>query len=180
MMRPLLTWTLCGAIAAPGALLAQEVPAPDAAPAQPLALPASPPQPEEPAAPVVTQTAPGKAAVTPLLDGSAPTTVAPVVVEGKDAPKDANLGRKAGSVAGGVVGGVAGAAVAGPVGKFAGAFVGKRVAKTLFGSRKDKSGQQFQAAQTTPSADQAAADTEELSHVPPLREAAADPGPPTL
>jgi pyruvate dehydrogenase E2 component (dihydrolipoamide acetyltransferase) len=179
-MRPLLTLALSGAMALPAAAVAQEVPPADPAPAPtPLvALPA--PGDEPPVAPVEPEAAPVRAEVKPSLEGARPTTVAPVLVEGKDPPKDKKVGQKVGSVAGGVVGGLAGAAVAGPVGKIAGGLVGKRVAKALVGGGKDKKdAPQIRAAQTAPSADQAAAETAELAATPPLPEPAADPDSPT-
>jgi uncharacterized protein YcfJ len=127
MMRTLLPFLLCGAIAAPGAALAQDAPAlaplPTVEPARPVAEPLTakpPPAPVRDAAQPV--------ATTP------PTTVAPVLVEKPD--KD-SVGDKLGTVVGGVAGGVAGAAVAGPVGKFAGGFLGKKLAKGLLGGKKD-------------------------------------------
>jgi hypothetical protein len=181
MMRPLLISALSGAMALPAAAVAQEVPPADPAsvPAPLIALPA--PGAEAPAAPIEPQAAPALADVKPSLDGARPTTVAPVVVEGKDPPKDSKVGQKVGAVAGGVVGGLAGAAVAGPVGKIAGGLVGKRVAKALVGGGKDKKdAPQIRAAQTAPSADQAAAETAELAATPPLPEpVATDPDSPT-
>lgn len=178
MMRPLLTLALCGAMSAPGGLLAQEIPAPDAAPVPALDVPPLPPGPE-PGPPLEPQAAPAKADIAPALDGATATTVAPVVVEGQEPAKGAKLVQKAGAVGGGVIGGVAGAAVAGPVGKFAGALVGKGVARTVLGGGRKAKSAQIRPAQTAPSADQAAASTTELSQVPPLREAAADPESPT-
>jgi phage-related minor tail protein len=174
MMRPLLTLALSGALALPAAAVAQDVPVADPTP---LAVPPVAPEPDHLTIPVQPEAAPARAEMKPSLDGSQPTTVAPVLVEGKDAPKS-TVGQKVGTVAGGVVGGIAGAAVAGPVGKFAGAFVGKRVVKAVVGDGK-KDGPQIRAAQTAPSADQAAAETADLAAAPPLRETVADPEAPT-
>jgi hypothetical protein len=177
MMRPLLMLTFGGVAALAGAAAAQDLPAAD--PPAPLVAPPAPaPEPDHLTNPVQPEAVPARAEMKPSLDGSRPTTVAPVIVEGMAPPTDGKRGQIVGTGAGGVVCGIAVAAVAGPVGKFAGAFVGKRVVKSIVGDGK-KDGPQIRAAQTAPSADQAAAETAELSAVPPLRETVADAEAPT-
>lgn len=142
MMRPLLSFVLCGAIAAPCGALAQPAPSPNhsAAPSEPLSSPLLAPlptvAPTEPAAPAVTAPPPPSAEPgAPAPELAPPTTVTPVIVAKED--KNNGVGGKVGTVAAGVAGGAAGAAVAGPVGKFAGGFLAKQVAQGIFG-KKDK------------------------------------------
>lgn len=127
-MRHVLTLTICGALAAPFAALAQPVsdipPAEAPALAEPLA-----------EAPPVEAVQPEQ----PVLDAAAPTTVQSITVEAEDkGKKKGDLGKKAAVTAGGLIGGLAGAA-GGPVGKIAGSLVGKTIAKTVVGGgKKDK------------------------------------------
>jgi hypothetical protein len=142
MMRPLLSFVLCSAIAAPGLALAQDIPnlaqlpAPAATPPEPALAPLPTVAPTEPAAPPVTAPPPPSAeAGAPAPELAPPTTVAPVIVAKDD--KGNGISGKVGTVAAGVAGGAAGAAVAGPVGKFAGGFLAKQLAQGVFG-KKDK------------------------------------------
>ena len=161
-MRPFLSLALCGAIAAPGAALAQDIPdlaqlpAPPAQPSDtpPVLAPLPTVAPTEPAPPPVTAPPPPTAeAGAPAPQLASPTTVAPVITAKED--KDNGAAGKVGVVAVGVAGGAAGAAVAGPVGKFAGGFVAKSIAQGLFGARKDKT-PELTVVQRTPSAETAA------------------------
>ena len=174
-MRPLLTLLLCGAIAAPGAVLAQELSPPD--PSETPPVPVLAPFPT--LAPVVETPTPEVAPPPPKADGVAaaklapPTDSAPVLMEAK---QKANVGQRAGAVAVGVAAGVAGAAVAGPVGKFAGGFVGKRVGKGIFGDGKNDIPQVTEPVrgQAAPAADKVAQPANaEIATAPPLAEAEA-------
>lgn len=167
-MRPFLTILLCGAIAAPAVATAQDL-SPDTPQAPVLApVPGYAPLTEAPA-PTSAPPAPSAQAVAPPTLET-PTDVAPVLVE---APEKNGLGKTVGTVAGGLVGGVAGAAVAGPIGKFAGGFIGKRLAKSLFGGKKDA--QQVQELQPPPSADQAAAAASATTPAPRMETVATSP-----
>lgn len=143
MMRPLLSFLLCSAIAAPSVVSAQDVldvatptTQPSEAPPAPVLAPLPAVAPTEPAPPVAVAAPPPSAeAALPVPELPAPTTVAPVIVAKDD--KDSGVGGKVGTMAAGVAGGAAGAAVAGPVGKFAGGFLAKQIAQGLFG-KKDK------------------------------------------
>jgi hypothetical protein len=159
MMRPLLSFVVCGAIAAPAAALAQDIPdlvqlpAPSATPPESALAPLPKVAPTQPAAPAVTASPPPSAeAGAPAPKLAPPTTVAPVIVAKDD--KNGVPG-KVGSVAVGVAGGAAGAAVAGPVGKFAGGFIARQLAQGVFG-KKDKT-PELTVIPQTPSATGAAA-----------------------
>lgn len=176
-MRPLLTLLLCGAIAAPGAVLAQELSPPD--PSETPPVPVLAPLPT--LAPTVETPTPQVASPPPKVEGVAPpvlappTDSAPVLMEAK---QKANVGQKAGAVAVGVAAGVAGAAVAGPVGKFAGGFVGKRVGKGVFGDGKKDIPQVTEPvpAPVAQAADKVAQPANaEIATAPPLKEAVATP-----
>ena len=176
-MRPFLTLLLCGAVAAPGAVLAQELSPPN--PSETPPVPVLAPFPT--LAPTVETPAPEVAPPPPKAEGVAapalapPTDSAPVLMEAK---QKANVGQKAGAVAVGVAAGVAGAAVAGPVGKFAGGFVGKRVGKGIFGDGKGGIPQVTEPVpgQTASAADKAAQPANaEIATAPPLAEAPAKP-----
>ncbi|PZQ56793.1 MAG: hypothetical protein DI570_20730 [Phenylobacterium zucineum] len=161
-MRALCLLT-CSLIVTPAVALAQtpvtapnvlDVAAHASAPPAPVLAPLPTVEPTAPApAPVVAKPAPA-----PVTDASAPvatsapTTIAPDIVEKPD--KD-GLGDKLGTVVGGVAGGAAGAAVAGPVGKFAGGFLGRKLVQGVFGGKKDDV-PQVTAVARAPSADSAA------------------------
>jgi hypothetical protein len=173
-MRLLLTLSLCGAIAAPGGLAAQEVPVarPDAAPPATLApFPGAQPTEDLPAA----QTAlpppsPETGIAKPNL--APPTTVAPVIVEAQDKGQGGAAGKTFGTIAAGVAGGAAGAVVAGPVGKIAGGLFGKRIARGLFG--RQKYAPQVQVAERIPAADDAARPAAATADAPPRTEPISD------
>jgi len=146
-MRILLNLAALGAVALPGAALAQDLVPPSdpaattVAPVDVSPVPALAPlptvQPTVDAPPPVS----AKPPPAPVDDALAPTpptertTRAPVIVAKEE---KGNLGGTVGMIAGGVAGGAAGAAVGGPVGKFAGSFLGKRVVGGIFGVGKDK------------------------------------------
>ena len=147
-MHPLLNLVLCGAIAAPGVAMAQDVPAQLSPPPALAPLPAV--EPTEPApSPVTAAPPPTAEAGPPAPELAPPERVAPVIVA-KEA-KGGGAGTLVGTTAVGVAGGAAGAAVAGPVGKFAGGFVARRLAQGLFG-KKDKTPSLTVTEQTPPGA----------------------------
>ncbi len=148
-MHILLNLAALGAVALPGAALAQTLAVPEPAP---LMAPLPTVQPTIDAPPAVSAAPPPS----PVHDAQTatpptePTTVPPVLV----AKESNGVAGKVGVIAGGVAGGAAGAALAGPVGKFAGGFIGKKLVGGLFGGGKDKV-PELTVIAATPSADQA-------------------------
>lgn len=135
-MRVLLSLAALGAVALPGAALAQaDVAAAAEVGSPPILAPLPTVQPTV-EAPAPLSARPPPAPVDEALVATpptGPTTVAPVIV----AKESNDIAGKVGVIAGGVAGGAAGAALGGPVGKFAGGFLGKRLMGGLFGG-KDK------------------------------------------
>ncbi|HET6970327.1 MAG TPA: hypothetical protein VFH92_04315 [Phenylobacterium sp.] len=175
-MRTLLTLTLCGAVSAPGAVLAQAA-GPSAegrlAPDQPpFSDPVTPAQPAVTAAPAPSVEPAGTRP--PTLAG--PATVAPVLVEAKPQPQS-NMTRKVGVTVGGLLGGVAGAA-AGPVGKFAGSLLGKRMARGLLDRDTGSDVPQLEVTQAAPSAADAGKPALAEPATAPALVAVSDPSPP--
>lgn len=184
-MRILLNLAVLGAVALPGAAVAQAVAAPvipppadgtatTVAPVEVQPAPTLAPLPT--VEPTVDAPPPASAAPppTPVHEAVAatpptePTTSAPVLIV-KD-EKTTNIAGTLGVIAGGVAGGAAGAAVGGPVGKFAGGFIGKKVIGGIFGDGKDKI-PEVTVAEAAPSADGAAtAAVAEPATAPPLKE----------
>ena len=188
-MRILLNLAAVGAVALPGAALAQDVPTPlPLAPAAttvdavdvtaPLTTPALTPLPVVQSttdAPPPVAAAPPPAPVHDAVAATPPTeptTVAPVIVAKEQ--KDNNIAGTVGVIAGGVAGGAAGAALGGPVGKFAGGFLGKRVIGGIFGVGKDKV-PEVTVTEVAPSADGAAMSAvAQPAPAPPLKEQVAN------